>query len=345
MNILSVGFLTCVLSSVSWAQMLVTTPAKYFEFEWKSPYAPIRIKADADSALFIQNMNQLEQWTNRFSHFFQRNGPLDSLIFNAKKGDTLQLDSMTLNLLRFGLNARKVTQDDVDIGIGNLIDAWGLNWGGKKKIPSDSLRRRLVNELKKPPFTLTQSGIIINRSHVHLSLGSYLESRILSQIANTLLNCHTKNFLIEVGGDFQFLGKNPQNKPWTLAIKDPTHPSQVLATLTLDRWHSGGFSTSGNYEQNFVDSLGHFHHHIFNPKTGESTTGPLAVSVLSPNPMTNDLLDTWFMIAPFNTSRSYIKSHSDTIHAFIVQENHQIWISPQLKKSISNLAPGWKIIQ
>ena len=98
------------------------------------------------------------------------------------------------------------------------------------------------------------------------------------------------NALVDVG-EFSAAGSKPGPQPWTLGIADPRQPGALAATLHMD---GRSVATSGDYECTFTPDF--VHHHIFDPKTGESPQELASVTVLAPTCMLADGLSTAFMV-------------------------------------------------
>lgn len=305
-------------------------------YETISKYAPIRIQVIGPKAAIEKQLDSLLPWIEHFNSTYEADGPLDQMIYNAKVHDTLSLDSTSYELLTFGEKMHQVSEGELDIGIGNLLRAWGLGWGQKRRIPSKSELDSLVQELQTFPFkSLGNLQIEILSPKRHLSMGSYLESRILKEIDLRLKKAGATDWLCEVGGDFSFQGTKPGAIPWVLGMKNPKNPSEIIGSLAIDQKQMHGFSTSGDYEQKFTDSLGQQHHHIFDPRTGKSSTSVHAVSVLSTDPFINDALDTYFMIAPLAKVQSTLAKLKGSAEAILFLDDGKVWVSPGLRTKVN----------
>lgn len=308
-------------------------PIQHYETAFK--YAPIRISVSGPEPSIRKELDDLLPWIEHFSSYYEGSGPLDQMLYKAKVGDTLTLDSTSYQLIEFGAKMHKLTDGELDIGIGNLLRAWGIGWGQKSRVPSnlelDSLKKEL---LVFPWKILAKSKILVQSPQRHIAMGSYLEARILKEIDFRLEKAGAHSWLVEVGGDFSFKGFKPNQEPWVLGIKDPAHPQELIATLKLSNPHMRGFSTSGDYEQKFTDSTGRSHHHIFDPRTGQSSVGAHAVSVLSTDPLINDALDTYFMIADLNKVKSTLAKIQGQAEAILFLDNGKVWVSPGLRSQL-----------
>jgi thiamine biosynthesis lipoprotein len=86
--------------------------------------------------------------------------------------------------------------------------------------------------------------------------------------------------LVDLGGDVALAGRPPGGGPWRVAVADARRPGETLTTLAIDQ---GGVATSGRDRRRFGPngSL----HHLIDPSTGTpALAGPLAVTVMAPDP-------------------------------------------------------------
>jgi len=91
-------------------------------------------------------------------------------------------------------------------------------------------------------------------------------------------------------GEFAAAGRK-HGRPWTLGVRAPRDPQALAATLCLD---GRSMATSGDYEMTFTPD--YMHHHIFDPKAGDSPRQLANVTVLAPSAMLADGLSTAFMV-------------------------------------------------
>lgn len=81
------------------------------------------------------------------------------------------------------------------------------------------------------------------------------------------------NFCIDIGGDVQVNGKNNDDLPWKIGIRNPFHPEKEIVKVVFLR--TEGLATSGTYARG---------QHIYNPlKKDEMLTEFVSLSVIGPN--------------------------------------------------------------
>lgn len=81
-----------------------------------------------------------------------------------------------------------------------------------------------------------------------------------------------ENFWVDAGGDIQTGGTNADGKEWSVGIRNPFHPGEIVKVLYP---RGKGIATSGTYTRG---------QHIYNPITGESTPSAMvSLTVIGPD--------------------------------------------------------------
>ncbi len=94
----------------------------------------------------------------------------------------------------------------------------------------------------------------------------------IANAAKMLIKRGYKNFYIEAGGDIQTNGKNQKGELWTVGIRDPFNPKQIIKVLYVN---NKGIATSGTYERGL---------HIYNPKRKNQNINEIvSLTVIGPN--------------------------------------------------------------
>jgi len=88
------------------------------------------------------------------------------------------------------------------------------------------------------------------------------------------------SFCIEAGGDIETRGANEQGAAWTIGIRSPFHPEEIVRTVRL---HDAGIATSGTYIRG---------EHIYNPLTGGRAREIASLTVVGPDVYEADRLAT-----------------------------------------------------
>lgn len=316
-----------------------------YKFEYNYQYFSVRISATGDSLRIAQQFQDLSPWFESFQEKYRSGGVLDQKIFNAQTNDTIALDSLAYSLFSFALKFREFSQGDIDVGIGNLLRAW-KDAGAKDSTLSDSVRQALVAELATLFYSMDSASqsLVVLKSGRHFALGAFMEGLLLDEVARRLKVAQSPSWLVDVSGDFAFQGVKPNGEPWTLGVRDPNESDELLAKVQMDSTkHS--FCTSGDYEQKYTDKSGKKHHHIINPRTGESSQGIRSASVAQSIPgMNKNTLCTWFMMLPLARIQEEVRKSQGQIEALIVLDSNRIWMSNAMAKRTQILRDGYEVM-
>ena len=125
--------------------------------------------------------------------------------------------------------------------------------------------------------------------------------------ANILREEGFENFYIDAGADIEIMGKNSEDKPWRVGIRNPLSPREIIKSLQIsDR----GVATSGIYERG---------KHIYNPKTHSFETDLASMTVIGPDVFEADR----FATAAFAMGRdgiNFIEKQKD-LEGYMIDKN------------------------
>lgn len=122
--------------------------------------------------------------------------------------------------------------------------------------------------------------------------------------------------LVDLGGDLALFGEPPERGPWRIAVADPHEPGRTTATLHL---HGGGVATSGRNLRRF--GPGGRLHHLIDPSTGEpARPGPLAVTVVAPEPAEAEAHATALAMLPPQAAAAHVAAHAHLSAIYVPRE-------------------------
>jgi thiamine biosynthesis lipoprotein len=133
-------------------------------------------------------------------------------------------------------------------------------------------------------------AVRFGRPGMCIDLGGFAKGHAVDNAIALLQQLGIRHAYVAAGGDSRVLGERA-GRPWTVAIRDPRRPADVVAVLPLE---DTAISTSGDYERYF-DEPGPGgdvtrHHHLIDPATGRSPRGVTSVTVLAPDGLTAEAL-------------------------------------------------------
>jgi FAD:protein FMN transferase len=118
---------------------------------------------------------------------------------------------------------------------------------------------------------------------MRIDLGGFAKGHAVDTSTAILRRHGIENAIVTAGGDSRVLGDH-RGRPWTIAIRDPRHPSAVVAVLPLE---DVAISTSGDYER-FFERDGVRCHHVIDPRTGKSPASVRSVTILADDGLTTE---------------------------------------------------------
>jgi thiamine biosynthesis lipoprotein len=129
------------------------------------------------------------------------------------------------------------------------------------------------------------------RQPLTLDLGAVAKGLAVDLAASELRAASLTNFAIDAGGDLYLAGQNAVGEPWTVGVRHPRRPEELLGTLRLSNL---AVCTSGDYARRTPAG-----HHLVNPRTGASVPTVASVTVVAPTAMLADAVSTaLFVLGP-----------------------------------------------
>ena len=123
------------------------------------------------------------------------------------------------------------------------------------------------------------------RDGMRIDLGGFAKGHAVDNAAAILRHRGIRHAIVSAGGDSRVIGDR-RGRPWTVGIRDPRRPGEMVALLPLE---DVSISTSGDYERYFEDDGVRFHH-VIDPATGRSPHGVHSVTVLAEDGLTTEAL-------------------------------------------------------
>ena len=164
-----------------------------------------------------------------------------------------------------------------DITYKSTGDLWE-NSGNR--IPDEKTieeKQRFVGS-DKLSVNCTENKIKFATIGVKIDLGGIAKGYAIDRAAGIIKKHGVENFIVNYGGDMLFCG-NKGGRPWSIGIRNPEDPSEILKKLELGTSGCKGVATSGDYERFFVIE-GKTFSHIMDPKTGRPVKDARSVTVI-----------------------------------------------------------------
>lgn len=169
----------------------------------------------------------------------------------------------------------------------------------------------------------------LRRRGMRVDLGGIAKLPILRAGMQTLKRHGVADAMINGGGDVLVSGQL-QGRDWRVGLRDPRAPERILGVLELNE---GFVAASGDYERYFMRN-GRRYHHILNPKTGQPTTGPHGVALVSRKLDDINGLGAAIMVAGAEAGRRLIEPLKG-VDALIVESDQRLWLSPGMARRLN----------
>jgi FAD:protein FMN transferase len=199
-------------------------------------------------------------------------------------------------VINAGLEVSDRSGGAFDMTVGPAIQLWGFRTR-KPHIPTDAeiaTLRPAVNYRNVVLDEATHTMLFV-RPGVEVDLGGIAKGFAVELAAGALRKRGLAGY-IDAGGNQYMLGLPPGKKSWTVGVRDPDHPGELLGTLELPE---GSVSTSAEIA-NFLTIDGKSYGHILDPRTlRPSESGSLSVTLYAPDGTIADAVSTGaFVLGP-----------------------------------------------
>jgi FAD:protein FMN transferase len=163
-----------------------------------------------------------------------------------------------------------------DITSGVLRRVWNFKL---KQLPEPDALQALLPLINWRAVVREGDTVRLPVAGMELDFGGFGKEYAADRATACLLEAGVSSGYVNLAGDMHILGPKPDGTPWSIGIRHPRHPEQLLASIPVS---AGALATSGDYERYF-EKDGQRYCHILNPQTGYPACYWQSVSVLAPN--------------------------------------------------------------
>jgi len=277
---------------------------------------------EATAAAFreVQRMDRL------MSHYRQ-GSEVSQITRHAGEKETA-VSPETLEVIERALYFSRLSGGAFDITIGPVFRLWNFREG---KIPEEkSLQENLKKvDYRKIKVDRIKSSVYLEGRGMELDLGAIAKGYAVDRAAAVLRQAGVENFLVSAGGDLTVSGAKGKGMPWSIGIRHPRLPSELLAQL---RPVQAAVATSGDYEKFFLKG-GERYHHILTPATGLPARECQSVTIMAPSAMDADALATSIFVLGPKEGFALLERLPD-VHAIIVDRRGSVLLSPRWPAAI-----------
>jgi thiamine biosynthesis lipoprotein len=170
---------------------------------------------------------------------------------------------------------------------------WTLYAGhfARSDTPSDGPDQRSVERVRAMVdyrnMSVAPRRIAFAHPGMGITLNGIAQGYMTDRVTDLLRNEGLVDVLVDLG-EVRALGRHANGRPWTVGIEHPD-AAHAVETLSIE---DQAIATSAGAATRFEESGRH--HHLFDPRTGESTRRFRAITVIAPTATTADALSTGF---------------------------------------------------
>lgn len=246
--------------------------------------------------------------------------------------EPVKVDDEVFQLLTRALKISKLTEGAFDISYASIDKVWKFD-GSMTAMPSKEAIQKSVEKIGYKKIILDQdkSTVFLKDVGMKIGLGGIGQGFIADKIKVLLMANGCQSGIINVSGDINTWGKQPDGKPWTVAIVNPMNKNKVFATFPLE---DSAIETSGSYEK-FVEFNGVRYSHIIDPRTGYPAQGIVSVSIFAKQTEIADALATGTFVLGVEVGLDLINQIKG-VECVIVDDKGKIYTSKGIVIDKSN---------
>ncbi len=249
-----------------------------------------------------------------------------SLISAINRNETNKVDKDFIKVWQMVERIAKASDGRYDPTASPLINAWGFGFEQEQANLSQKEIDSLLSFVGYEKVHLQGDSLIKDDERTIFDLSSISKGYCSDLLGLFLEQEGSQNYLVEIGGEIAFKGKNERGEAWQIGINKPIEDStgkvnEIALILSLDR-PKGGLATSGNY-RNFKLKNGKKIAHTLNSKTGYPTqTDVLSATILAPSCMQADGLATACMTLSSAEVPKMLKRFPEVEYLLIISDKN-----------------------
>lgn len=215
----------------------------------------------------------------------------------APAGEWVTVPGELLRVLDCALEISRQSGGAFDIGVGDLVDAWGFGPAGATPDAAQitTLRTRQRALATEALELDAVQGRVCKHASIRLDLSGIAKGFGVDELARCLDSLDIVNYLVGIDGEMRARGAKPGGEPWAVAVEKPLRGIRdVMGVLELTDM---AIATSGDY-RHFFEVGGQHVAHTMHPASGAPVRNCLAaVTVLAPDCMRADAWATALMVS------------------------------------------------
>ena len=216
---------------------------------------------------------------------------------NAPVQQWVTLPRPLMQVLDCSLRISRLSDGAFDIGVGDLVSAWGF--GPDNPAPDAGRIRALREQPRQLASQVLQldmaTGRALKLAPITLDLCGIAKGFGVDQLARCLDGWSITDYLVGIDGEMRAQGHKPDGQAWSVALEKPVRGvREVMGVMQISE---AAIATSGDY-RHWVELDGKTFSHSMSPASNSPLTGRLAsVSVIESSCMLADAWATALLVA------------------------------------------------
>ena len=207
-----------------------------------------------------------------------------------RTGELRNPDPHLVAVLRLTQEVAAKSEGAFDVTVQPLWATWSAA-AKAQRLPSLAELNEARQRVNWQALSVSPERIHFAQPGMAITLNGIAQGYAADQ-ARATLQAHGIGHALLDTGEWSPLGNSPANAPWQLGIADPHQTEKLIATLTAD---GRSIATSSDNHTTFTADCAH--HHLFDPRTGDSPPELSSVTVLAPSCALADALTKVLFVA------------------------------------------------
>lgn len=220
-------------------------------------------------------------------------------------------------ILEKGLEYSKLSDGCFDITIDPVSRLWDFS-SGEGTVPVEEEIQKNLPYVGYQKIRLVEDCVEFAMPGMGIDLGGIAKGYIADRMKEYLVEEGVTSGMINLGGNVLCIGKKSEKESFHIGIQQPfADRNETIAAINAD---DISVVSSGIYER-YIESEGHFYHHILNPKTGYSYDNDLiGVTIVSDRSVDGDGLSTVTFALGLEQGMKLVNSMENVEALFITED-------------------------
>jgi len=269
----------------------------------------------------------------------------NSDVYNMNKNagvKPVNIDPSTAEVILEGFEYYSITKEAFNIGLGSLIELWGIGKDWQKVPTSEEIAEAQKHiDLNQLEISKENGTAFIKDPNMLVDLGGIAKGYSVDEAIRILKENGIKSGIVNLGGDVYALGTKIDGTPWRIGVSNPEigESNSIARIATSDK----SVVSSGDYERYFIENEVRYHH-IIDPKTGYPTDNDIvSVTIVSDTSRDGDVLSTAIFILGLDEGLKLIESLPG-VEGILILNNRQVYVSSGLSTEVEILDDDFKIV-